>query len=78
MTLSLIKPVIWRQIQKENFTSVEEVADFLELTEEKRVLLNYSPRFVLNLPRRLAEKRHGAVGTLDQDCAGSDRSAAWQ
>jgi len=63
MTLSLIKPVIWRQIQKENFTSVEEVADFLELTEEKRVLLNYSPRFVLNLPRRLAEKI--AKNTLD-------------
>jgi EF-P beta-lysylation protein EpmB len=56
MTLSIQKPNVWRQIQKENFTSIAEVADFLELTEENRALLNPAPRFVLNLPRRLAKK----------------------
>lgn len=45
---------LWRQIQRENFTRIEPLLDFLELSDElrKRVLLR--PRFVLNLPQRLA------------------------
>ena len=41
----------WRQIQKENFTSWEKLADFLELP---RAPIDTS--FPLNLPKRLAEK----------------------
>ena len=57
MVLSLSKPpTLWRQIQRENFTCAHQLADFLELSEEKRSLLFQSPRFILNLPRRLAQK----------------------
>jgi EF-P beta-lysylation protein EpmB len=56
MTLALLKPVLWRQIQKENITSIQKLADFLELSKENRSQLSPSPRFVLNLPLRLAEK----------------------
>jgi len=56
MSLLIHKPTLWRQIQRENFTSVQELADFLELSEENRALLLDQPRFVLNVPRRLAEK----------------------
>lgn len=40
----------WRQIQKDNFTKVEDLAKFLDLD------LSYSSSFPLNLPRRLASK----------------------
>lgn len=56
MTLSILKPTLWRQIQKENFTSLAELSDFLELTPENRAYLSAAPRFVLNLPQRLAAK----------------------
>lgn len=46
----------WRQIQKENFTRIQELADFLELSEEHRATLFSTPKFPLNLPRRLAAK----------------------
>lgn len=44
---------MWRQIQKNNFRSLTQLADFLEIPFEA---LNTSPHFPLNLPRRLAEK----------------------
>lgn len=47
---------LWRQIQKQNFTSIELLADFLQLSELHRKQLLISPSFSLNLPRRLAEK----------------------
>ncbi len=53
----------WRQVQKENFTKIEELASFLELDAERQAALLKSPRFVLNLPRRLAAKI--AKNTLD-------------
>jgi EF-P beta-lysylation protein EpmB len=56
MTLSILKPIIWRQIQRENFTSLDHLADYLELSEENRARLNPTPQFVLNLPQRLAQK----------------------
>ena len=46
----------WRDLQKETFTSVKELAAFLELDNfQQEKLLSASP-FSLNLPRRLAEK----------------------
>jgi EF-P beta-lysylation protein EpmB len=59
MTLPIFKKAAtshWRQIQRENFTCAQKLADFLHLNEENRNLLASSPRFKLNLPRRLAAK----------------------
>lgn len=53
----------WRQIQRENFTSLSHLADFLQLSQEQRALLISPSSFILNLPRRLADKM--AKGTLD-------------
>ncbi|ADI37697.1 uncharacterized KamA family protein YjeK [Waddlia chondrophila 2032/99] len=46
----------WRQIQRQNFTNWEKLADFLELDEFHRQEIMKNPRFVLNLPIRLAKK----------------------
>jgi len=54
---------LWRKIQRLNFTRIEPLADFLELSQELRARLVARPRFTLNLPRRLAEKI--AKNTLD-------------
>lgn len=54
---------IWRQIQKQNFSSAESLAEFLKLSEELRKKILLRPRFALNIPRRLAEKM--AKNTLD-------------
>lgn len=56
-------PSKWRQILRQNFVRWELLADFLELTPDQRHAIATKPRFVLNLPRRLAEKV--AKGTLD-------------
>jgi EF-P beta-lysylation protein EpmB len=46
----------WRQIQRENFTCIQALADFLELDcDQRKTLLEKSP-FSLNLPIRLANK----------------------
>lgn len=47
---------LWRQIQRSNFSHLQALADFLELDAHARTRLLKQPRFVLNLPRRLAEK----------------------
>lgn len=47
---------LWRTIQKNNFIHGEALADYLELSEENRKKILFSPRFSLNLPRRLAAK----------------------
>lgn len=48
--------ILWRQIQKENFTRWDALALFLEMDEENcRQVLSHA-RFPLNVPRRLAEK----------------------
>ncbi len=49
-------PPLWKRIQRNNFTKIEELAKFLELDEEKKKALALAPSFSLNLPRRLAEK----------------------
>lgn len=48
--------VNWRTIQRSNFTSIESLLHFLEMDEENRKLIDFSPKFILNLPLRLAEK----------------------
>lgn len=54
---------LWRRIQKENFTRIGPLLDFLEMNDTLREKFLTSPRFPLNLPRRLAEKI--AKNTLD-------------
>lgn len=59
MTSSLLKiipPSPWRIILRENFTRLEALADFLELSEEQRAQLINRPEFPLQVPRRLAKK----------------------
>jgi EF-P beta-lysylation protein EpmB len=46
----------WRNIQRTNFTSLDELSSYLELDENARQLLFKNPAFILNLPRRLASK----------------------
>lgn len=53
----------WRSHLKSNFTNWEKLSSFLELSEAQKARIVKSPRFTLNLPRRLAEKI--AKGTLD-------------
>lgn len=47
---------LWRRVQKENFTQVEELLHYLELDPHLKSRILKKPRFVLNLPKRLAEK----------------------
>lgn len=53
----------WRDIQRTNFTSLDKLAEFLELSAEQKNQLIQRPDFVLNLPHRLGSKM--AKGTLD-------------
>jgi EF-P beta-lysylation protein EpmB len=46
----------WRQIQRQNFTRVPHLADYLELGDALRADLLTRPRFPLNVPQRLAAK----------------------
>jgi EF-P beta-lysylation protein EpmB len=48
--------ILWRQIQRTNFTCVQKLADFLELSPVNQERLLQSPKFILNLPLRLAQK----------------------
>ncbi|MCH1430660.1 MAG: KamA family radical SAM protein [Chlamydiales bacterium] len=56
MSLVMKQAPIWRRIQKNNFTKIDSLADFLELDEEKRQQLVSKKQFPMNIPRRLAEK----------------------
>jgi EF-P beta-lysylation protein EpmB len=47
---------LWRQVQKDNFTKIAPLLDFLELSESLRGKILERPRFRLNLPQRLASK----------------------
>lgn len=49
-------PAAWKKILRTNFVDPKALADFLELDELQRQQLAASPKFVLNLPRRLAQK----------------------
>ncbi len=56
-------PFDWRSLQRQNFTKLEKLADFLQLSENQKRILLATPPFPLNLPKRLAEKI--IKGTLD-------------
>lgn len=47
---------LWKQILRKNFVNINKLIDFLELTIVQREKLHLNPRFILNLPYRLAEK----------------------
>lgn len=47
---------LWRKIQRENFIAIEPLLNYLEFSEDLKKKIVSKPRFVLNLPRRLAEK----------------------
>lgn len=47
---------LWKQILRQNFTSWEKLALFLELNNEQKELIHKNPKFSLNLPQRLASK----------------------
>lgn len=47
---------VWRKIQRENFTSLEDLCSFLQLDPSQKEELANLKSFPLNLPRRLAEK----------------------
>ncbi|MDF2549218.1 MAG: putative KamA family protein YjeK, partial [Chlamydiales bacterium] len=53
----------WRKIQRESFSRIDQLAQFLELSKEQTDQLDQKSPFPLNLPRRLALKM--AKGTLD-------------
>ena len=46
----------WRQIQRQNFTCWEELAEFIELSQEFYPAILKQSHFPLNVPKRLAEK----------------------
>lgn len=46
----------WRSIQRSNFTQWDQLAEFLQLNAEQRQRILVNPSFILNLPKRLAEK----------------------
>lgn len=54
--LSPKKAPHWRLIQKENFTKLEFLADYLELSLDVRKKILEKPSFPLNIPRRLSAK----------------------
>lgn len=53
----------WKQILRQNFTDFKKLAAFLELSLEQQNNFITRPRFVLNLPMRLAKKI--AKGSLE-------------
>lgn len=54
---------LWRQIQKNNFTKIEALLDYLEMEDSLRKRVLARPRFVLNVPQRMAAKM--AKNTLE-------------
>jgi len=48
--------MLWREIQKSNFTCIKKLIDFLQITGEDREKIIQRKSFPLNLPVRLAKK----------------------
>lgn len=66
MTCPLLKVAAtpsWRAQLRKNFTRLEVLADFLQLTQKQRAQLTHRPDFPLMVPYRLAAKM--AKGTLE-------------
>lgn len=55
-TTIVSKIPLWRKIQKENFHSLKELIEFLEVSSSLQERILKGSHFPLNLPRRLAEK----------------------
>ena len=51
----------WREVQRQNFTCWEDLAEFLELSQEYYPAILQNSHFPLNLPLRLAQK-------IEKDC----------
>jgi EF-P beta-lysylation protein EpmB len=51
-----MKRASWRQIQKESFSKISEIAEFLELDDSNLEKLLEKPSFRFLLPKRIAEK----------------------
>lgn len=60
--LKILPPAPWRSILRKNFTRVDLLADFLELSDSQRAQLISRPEFPLQVPFRIAQKM--AKGTL--------------
>lgn len=50
------QPVAWRSIQRENFTDLRSLLDFLDLDLHSSPSLDLDPEFPLNVPKRLVDK----------------------
>jgi EF-P beta-lysylation protein EpmB len=57
------EPAPWKKILRTNFVDPAALADFLELNDSQRQSIVAAPRFVLSLPKRLAQKIQ--KGTLE-------------
>lgn len=51
-----MKAAVWRKIQRENFTKLSPLLDFLKMEEKNRNLTHNRQSFPINVPKRLAEK----------------------
>ncbi|MEI8366309.1 MAG: KamA family radical SAM protein [Parachlamydiaceae bacterium] len=56
LVLKQVSILPWKQILRRNFTNINLLADFLQLSNTQRLCLATKPGFILNLPLRLAEK----------------------
>ena len=54
--LQTMAPPLWKQILRSNFTHIEPLADFLQLSDLQKESLLKRPNFSLNIPFRLANK----------------------
>lgn len=61
--LKIISQPLWRTILRKNFTRLDQLADFLDLSQEQRAQLIIRQNFPLQVPLRLAQKM--AKKTLD-------------
>lgn len=52
----LHKPAYWRQVLRQNFSSIDALMDYLELTPAQRLMVSNTSKFRLNVPLRLAQK----------------------
>lgn len=48
--------MLWRKIQKENFTKIQDLIEFLAIDPSLQKKIYKNSRFILNVPRRLVEK----------------------
>jgi hypothetical protein len=47
---------LWKQILRTNFTRLEAILDYLEIQETDKIKFLNPSRFIVNLPKRIADK----------------------